>query len=445
MDARAFAEKLFASGRTLGYTDMEVYLSSRNQFSVGIFKREIDSYTLAESRGLSFRGAIHGKMGYSYTENLAEDSIDFLLKDAAENARIIDSEDVEEIFAGSPEYTQLSIFAPGLETLQAADKITWAKSTEDIALGLDPRVFSVQVNLGTGQEETLIINTRGLDVSSRSNFAVGTVTSVVKEGQDTKNSYSYVASRDFGKFDAKKIAEEAVLESLSLLGAEPVASGTYPVVLRRDVAATFLATFASSFSAESVQKGLSLLKGKLESDIASPLVTITDDPHIDDCPASAPFDAEGVATYKKNVVEAGRLKTYLHNSKTARKDGVVSTGNGYKASYNSPVSVAPSNFYIAPGTKSFDELLAETGEGLLIIALQGTHAGANAVSGDFSLSAYGYLIENGKIARPVNQITVAGNFFSLLCDVQSVGNDLKFGFGTGAPSLRIGSLAVAGK
>ena len=107
---------------------------------------------------------------------------------------------------------------------------------------------------------------------------------------------------------------------------------------------------------------------------------------------------------------------------------------------------APSNLYISIGDKTYDELVSEMGRGLVIISVQGTHSGANPVSGDFSLSAYGYLMENGKVVRPVDQITIAGNFFAMLSDVVAVGNDIDFGTGTiGSPSLSIGALAVAGK
>lgn len=446
MEIKAFTEKLFTMGREAGYTDMEVYVASKNQFAVRIFKSEIDSYNLAESRGLSFRGIINEKMGYSYTEHLGEESIEFLLKDAAENANIISSGDVEAIFSGSPSYASLNTYSQELEALEPSAKIAWAKNLEEKACALDERIFSVQVQLGNSLDETLISNTRGLDVAQKGNYAMGFVSVVVKDGKDTKNSYSYVASRDFSTFDAEKLARKTVEESLSLLGAEPVDSGEYSVVLRHDVAATFLSTFASSFSAEAVQKGLSLLKDRVGEIIVSPLITITDDPFLADRPWSSTFDAEGVATKQKHVIESGKLLTFLHNSKTARKEGLESTGNAFKASYNSPVSVSPTNFYIAAGDKTYDELLQELDNGLVIIALQGTHAGANPVSGDFSLSAYGYEVKGGKISRPVNQITIAGNFFKMLADVKSVGKDIEFGMSnTGAPSLLVSSLSVAGK
>jgi len=233
------------------------------------------------------------------------------------------------------------------------------------------------------------------------------------------------------------------------LGASTVASGEYRILLRRDVARDLLATFASVFSAESVQKGLSLLQGKLGQSIASPLVTLVDDPLLEDGAASAPFDGEGVASRRTQVVEAGQLKTYLHNLKTAKKDGVESTGNASRPSFKSPVGIAPTNLFIQPGQVPYGDLVQALGDGLIIINVQGTHSGANPVSGDFSLGAYGYLVEGGRIVRPVEQITIAGNFFKLLEKVEVVGSDLEFGSpgargNVGAPSLIIGGLAVAG-
>jgi PmbA protein len=174
-----------------------------------------------------------------------------------------------------------------------------------------------------------------------------------------------------------------------------------------------------------------------------------DDPLLENGAATAPFDGEGVAGRRKNVIEAGRLTTYLHNLKTARKDGVESTGNASRPSFKSPVGIAPTNFFIEPGQAGFADLIQALGDGLIIINVQGTHSGANPVSGDFSLGAYGYLVQGGRIVRPVEQITIAGNFFRLLENVEAVGSDLEFGNpgyrgNVGSPSLIISNLAIAG-
>ena len=209
-----------------------------------------------------------------------------------------------------------------------------------------------------------------------------------------------------------------------------------------------LATFSSVFL-EAVQKGLSLLGGKMGQQIASPLVNITDDPLLSNMGASRPFDGEGVAARTKKVVEQGQLTTFLHNLKTAKKDGIASTGNASRASFKSPVGISPTNFFIESGGTEYVDLVKKLGDGIIIIDVQGLHSGANPVSGDFSLGAYGYLVEKGQIVRAVEQITVAGNFFTLLESVEEIGADLEFGsLGQGghfgSPSLLIRELSIAG-
>ena len=147
----------------------------------------------------------------------------------------------------------------------------------------------------------------------------------------------------------------------------------------------------------------------------------------------------------KAVIENGVLKTLLHSRKTARKAGTQSTGNASRG-VGSPVRVAPTNFFFRPGEKNLDSLLADLGDGLLITELGGLHAGANPISGDFSLIAKGFRVKDGKQGEPVEQITVAGNFYELLKNVRAVGSDLEFKSGNiGSPSVDIGDIHVAGK
>ena len=162
------------------------------------------------------------------------------------------------------------------------------------------------------------------------------------------------------------------------------------------------------------------------------------------------FDAEGVATRKKNVIENGVFKTLLHNLKTADKAGVKTTGNAYKGSYKSKVSISPFAFYIKPSGKTLDDILNEVQNGVYITELNGMHAGANSVTGDFSLSASGFLVQDGKLAKPIKEITVAGNFFSMLKQIESVGSDFRFSMPGGssqfgAPCVCVGTMAISGK
>lgn len=450
MDIKTLVEKIFQKGKTQGLGDMEVYYSAGSSLSLKVFQKELDGYSLSQSEGLSLRGVYNGKMGYSYTEKVDESSIDLLVKNVIENAIVIDSDDEEVIYEGSKEYKQVDTFNPALDNVSEIDKINFVKQLEEEAFNMDKRISSVETCVyGDGYGETVMSNTKGLYLHDKSNIAYTYVVVVAKDGNDIKTGMAYRTGNDFSKFNAKEIAEEAVKEAISLLGAKSVKSGDYPVVIRNNAAADLLEAFSGIFSAESVQKDLSLLKGKLNEQIGSDKFTLVDDPFMEDGLASKSFDGEGVACKYKKVVDKGNLKTYFHNLKTAKKDNIETTGNASKGSYKSSIGIAPSNFYVEKGDKSLDEIISAMDKGIMITELQGLHSGLNSISGDFSLAALGYEIKGGKITGPVEQITVAGNYFELLKNIEEVGSDLKFGLPgesyIGSPSLKIKKLSIAGE
>ena len=450
MEIRDFQTKLLARGQEAGFADMEVYYQADRELSVKVFKGEIDAYTIEEKAGLSFRGVFGGKMGYSFTEKLDEDSIGLLLKEARENAEIIESDDREELFGGSERYAEFP-FSDAVANTSPDTMIEAARTMERVALEADPRVDLVNSCMVVKSvNEVSIFNTKGLDCNFKRASAVCYVSVVAKEAGDITSGVEYSFTLDeFAPNRVEAIARSAAEQALAKLGGQTIESNDYPVILRNNVAADLLRTYSSIFSGEAAAKGLSLLQGRLGQQVTGANITIVDDPGYANGPGSTPFDAEGVAAERHEVIKAGELLTFLHNSKSAAMAGVETTGNAVKGSYRSPVSIAPTNLYIEPGDTSLEELIAGTERGILIVELQGMHAGTNTVSGDFSLFCIGHLIENGKVVRPVNQITVSGNFLKMLGDVESLGNDLRFsGFGRGAsgsPSLKVKSLAIAGK
>ncbi len=450
MAVREFKNRLFTAGAKAGLDEMEIYVSRSQVFNLRVFQTEIDDYSISDVAGIGFRALFKGKVGYAYAETMDDASIDLLVSAAKDNAQVIDSEDEIIFYGGSPGYPEVETFNAELAELAAAERIDFTKKLESVALKADPRVHMVNFAVtGTQDVEIYIANTKGLEQSFRRNGALAGVSAIVREGEQVKTGSKIAFTNDWAKLDGKKQAEEAVEEGLSLLNADTVRSGDYRILLRNDVARNLLSTFSGVFSAEAAQKGLSLLAGRLGGKIAVSELTLIDDPLMPHGAASAPFDAEGFASKTKNVIEEGKLVTFLHNLKTAKKDGVESTGNAARASFKSPVGISPTNFYIEPGEKGFAELVTTLGEGLIIISLQGLHSGANPVSGDFSLGAYGYLVENGEIVRAVDQITVAGNFFQVLESLEEIGSDLEFGIpgyagNPGSPSLLIKSMAVAG-
>ena len=444
-----FKEQLFAAGKKQGYSQMEVFEKKSHSFNLRVFEQEVDHYAINEEQGLGLRALIDGKMGYAFTEKMDEESLDILIKDVAENAEVIEKEE-EEIFTGQEEYRDLDPYNSELNQVKPEEKIKLVKELEKEALERDERVRAVNYCLYTDLEfEEKLVNTGGLNLSFKNNIAYCYISVIASDGNQTKTASRYFLTGDFDEFTPQSLAREAADEALGCLGASPVPSGEYRVIFRNDVAADLLSAFSGTLSAENVQKNLSLFRDKLGEEVASDTITLIDDPFLKKGFRVCPFDAEGASTYQKNVIENGVLKTFLHNQKTASRAGVSTTGNAYRGSHKSYIDIAPSNMYIKPGSYSRQELLSSTEHGLFITEVQGLHAGANSVSGDFSLSASGFLMENGDRKQPVEQITIAGNFLDMLKKITMVGEDLKMGLPgsshLGAPSIKVSSLSVAGE
>ncbi|WP_379134261.1 TldD/PmbA family protein [Paenibacillus sp. sgz500958] len=449
MNIGEFQQALFTKGYESGFTEMEIYYASGRSTSVSVRKGEIDTYTIVESGGLSFRGLIHGKMGYASTERMDQDSIAFLLKEAAGNAEAVETEDLEELFAGSSQYAELVPCSDSLIHTPAEKLIEASLSMEKAALESDPRIHMVRrSSASVSESEVLLANTKGLNCHRKNSYGSASLYMIAKENNNSEDSvtggwFDYSLS-NFDNVNPEAVAEKGVQEALSKLGATSLKSDAYPVILRNDAATQLLSSFTSIFSGEAVEQGFSRLKGKLGEQIAGTNVSLIDDPLMANTISARTFDAEGSATARHEVIKDGKLLTFLHNRKTARKAGVESTGNAAKNGYKGQIEVSHHNLYIAPGGSSLSEMIQGTEQGLMIVELQGLHSGTDATSGNFSLAAVGHYIEKGVIVRPVNQITISGNFFELLNEIECIGNDPRFIGSCTSPSLKLKSLSVSG-
>lgn len=447
MDRKIFIEKLFARAAEEGMTQCQASYSSGESFEVSVLKGEVLSYNVSDVANLSFRALVNGRMGSASTQALDDEAIEMLVASAKINAELVDSDDEEFMYDGSGEYAKVENYVPAIDEVSAADKIAFAREMEEKTLARDSRMDQLEdCAIFSESSEYAIVNTLGLNVSCRSNMLAGYVAPVARDGEKVSSGMKMFVSADGTMDGSDEAIDEAVKEAVDYLYADSVPSGEYPAIFRYDAMRTLLSTFAGVFSAENAQKGLSRLNGREGDRIASECVTIVDDPHMALSASSAPFDGEGVPTRYKEIIKSGVLETLMHNLKTAHKQGVASTGN---AAHGSADGISFSNLYVAPGEKSFDDMVSEMGDGLVICSLQGAHAGADAISGDFSLSARGYRVENGRIADAVKQITVAGNFYDILSAITSVGSDLKFGLPgnsrVGSPSVMVKKISVAGK
>ena len=448
MDFNGFKKLVIEECATLGIEEYELYYSAGESTSVDTFLHEINEFTSSQEGGLCFRCIVNGKMGYASTEELSAQQAKAVVARAVDNASVLESEEQVFLGQGGQEYEPLQLKQ---RAVAPTDKlISVALETQEKLYKAHPSVIDgCQVNTLTERSEIAIYNSKGLDLHYENALSGIVAVAVVSDGKEMSNDFQ-IKLGDLDDIDTDELTKKAAEEAVLKMGGEPAPTGNYPVVFSPGAMSSLLGVYSSIFSSESAQKGLSKLSGREGEAVAAACVTIVDDPFHKDNPMPMNFDAEGSPTHCKNVVEKGVFQTLLYNLKTAAVAGKKTTGNASKAGYDASVAVRPFTMYIAGGEMSEEEIFAEAGEGVYITDLSGLHAGANPISGDFSLQSAGFMIREGKKAEYVKSFTVAGNFYDLLKNVRCVASNMKLpramGVTTfGAPSVLVDGLSVAGK
>jgi len=445
MDFLTFKNIVIEKCRELGIAEYELYYQAAESTSVSVFQQEINEFTSSTEGGVCFRCIVGGKMGYASTEELSEVQAAAIVARAADNASVLEAEEPVFLGEGGKTYQTPDRKPYALPTTESL--ISTVLETQKKLYAADSAVIDGTQTQGIAERsETAIYNSKGLDLYSE-NTLCGLVTgAVVTNGQEMTDSYE-VKLGDPASVDIDAMVRKTVDTALQKLGGDVAPTGQYPVIFSPEAMCNLLSVYASIFSSENAQKGLSKLNGKEGEVIAADIVTLVDDPFHPQVPMVRTFDAEGSPAYTKNIIEKGKLNTLLYNLKTAAVAGKETTGNASKAGYDAPVGIRPFCLYVAPGEMSEEELLAKAGNGVYITSLGGLHAGANAVTGDFSLQSSGFMIEGGKKTTAVKSFTVAGNFYSLLQNITAIANNLEMpGMGSyGSPSIRVDGLSIAGK
>ncbi len=448
--AEEFMSKLIAEAAKYGFEECEAFYADDITMSVEILEGQVSSYEQSTSQGVSFRGFKNGQMGYCSTSLFTDDAVKFMLESASENCDVLNDEDREFIYCDENNkelyFSQLS---------DAYDKNTYYRfkelglELEKEILALDPRIKAVDyLSIDCARGPILIMNSKGLH-SYRDTDGVSIYAGCRAEDSDgsIKSGGHYWVGNDIDKFDMEGFLKKLSGNILGKMGARSCASGSYSTVFTNEAFMQFMSAFIGNTFATAMQKGLSLLADREGEKIASECFTLKDVPMFETALNKIPFDDEGVLTTEKAIIDHGVFATALYNLKSANKAGRASTGNGFKS--GSHIGVSPTNLLVVPGEKSFDELCAQAGEGIIITDLSGLHAGVNAISGDFSLLCEGYLIENGKKGRPVEQITAAGNFYEIIKNIIEVGSDIiNIPAGQGeffTPSVLVNGVNISGE
>lgn len=438
-------QKLIEKALSLGISEIEIYEKMSSETSLQIYDGKLDNFEIAQSGGISIRGLYKEKMGYCFLEEDSDDNIDLACQMLINNASMIESEDKEEIYPGDEKYPEIE--KSEHIDCETQEKIQLLVDLEKKLKEADPRIAQVMfTQMGTTEGYVSIANSKGLNIAKKDAYTVLAAGCLAIDGDDKKSAYEIEVIYDLKKFDTQAYIDKLIDKTVSQLNAGSVQTGSYNIILKNEVFASLLSALSSLFNGEAAYKGLTPLANKLEEKIFDEKVTIIDDPLMKDGYGSTSFDDEGVACFKKTVVDKGVLKTYLHSTKSAALLHTSTTGNGFKSSYASPISVHPTNFYLEPGRYSYEELIKEMKDGIIITELNGLHAGLNPITTDFSLQSSGYEVKDGKIIRPVNLFTTASNFLNMMKDVAGVGNDLKFNLsGVGAPSVYFRNVSISGE
>ena len=445
MEFNAFKQAVIARCAQKGIEEYELYYQTAESTSVSVFQHSINEFTGSIEGGVCFRCIVGGRMGYASTEALNEEQAASIVDRAADNAATLEADEPVFLAEGGLSYAPVTTEPYALPDTESL--IAKVLDTQEKLYAADPAVTDGTETQGICERsETFIYNSKGLDLHSRNTLSGLVVGSVVTDGKEMANSYE-VKLGQLASIDTDALAAKATAEAKQKLGGEVAPTGQYPVVFAPSAMCNLLGVFSAIFSGENAQKGLSKLGGKEGEQIAAPTVTLVDDPFFPGSTRQRSFDAEGMPTFTKNVIEGGIFKTLLHNMKTANLAGCRTTGNASKAGYDAPVAVRPFTMYLVPGEKSEEELIAPIGKGVYITSLGGLHAGANPITGDFSLQSSGFMIEEGKKTTFVKSFTVAGNFYGLLKDITDIASNLETpGMGAfGSPTVRVDGLSIAGK
>ena len=439
-----FLDRLISTAAESGIEASEAYYVEKESSSLMRSSGQVE-YKSNQTRGLGFRGMLNGRMGYASTEAFDDEAIRQLVKGVKESAELCENDDVQLLHQGGDQVPQIDLYNPALDQVSPEAKQEAASRLDDLASHMDEHIENGYYGVETGKVTIRIKNSLGMDRSYTDNICALFCQPNARDGAFVSSGGYMQMERDFAKLDVEKVAREGVKRAVDGLNAAPVPSGVYHIVLDPEAMTSLMGVFATVFSGETEQKGLSLLSGKIGQTVAADCVTLIDDPLMPGCFDSRPFDAEGVASRRNVLLEKGVFQGFLHNLKTAKKAGVESTGNASKAGFSGAVRVSPSNLYFEKGNISLEDMLKNVGDGIVINDVSGLHAGANPVSGDFSLLAKGYTLKDGKRDKPVERITVAGNFYELLKNIRCFADDLTFPGGSiGSASVDVGEMTVSG-
>jgi len=424
---------------------VEAYVIRGTEMSIRVSAGEVEQLSSATSAGVGMRVVRDGRVGFAWAGSLDRDIVAETLLEARDNASF--STPDEHAGLAEPDgvaAVELDLWHDDVATTPTADKVAFAAEVERRVLA-DGRIRGLRfAEYEDGRTEVAIATSTGIAATRRSTYAYLACFAMAGDGDGTTTGSGSSFGRSVADLDVDRVVADAITQAARMQGAAKPRSATVTVVLDPVVASSVLALVASLSNGEAVLKGRSLFGGRLGEAVASPLLTLVEDPTDPAASGASGCDAEGLASRRTPLIEAGVLRSFLYDTRWGRAAELPSTASASRSFKGTPGisarAVAP-----MPGKLSHEEILAAVGEGLYVQDVSGLHSGVDRVSGDFSVGCKGLMIRGGTLAEPVKECTIASTLLRMLQGIVHVGADLEWGPGSCARvTLAIEGLSLGG-
>ncbi len=432
-------EKAVRAGLDLGADQVEVYTSNTRSFSIEVENNAIKSADERRDIGIGVRSVVGKKIGFAYVTSAEATDVDDCVARSVRIARAaIDDPDFQSLPSLTSTYPTVDgLFDNAVDVFsseEAADMIIRVvDSSKEVLQKVD---YAIAAGIQTSTSKSAIVNSLGIAASGRKTLISIYSYPIIKEGEDQTASYDYQVSRSLSEIDPEHVGQSAAELTMQFLNPRVVEGGDMPVIFAPLGASTVLGRgLGGAVNAEEVQYGRSYISDALGEEIASHLLEVTDNGILPGGIGSRSYDAEGVPSRTTPIISSGVLRSLLHSSYTANKDGVENTGNASRPSYSGLPSISTSNFMVAPGKGELTDLVSEIDRGILC---RNTADRPNMTTGELSAMVMeGFYIEKGEVQYPVKNTLIGINMKELLKRVFLVGKDIRTTFTMTTPSFAI--------
>ena len=440
------AGEVIKLARAAGATGAECTVSQGEEFDAQVRKSEVETVKESGSRGVGVRVLFGRNTGSSYTSDFSSEGLNAMVRQAVDLAKVT----TEDPFAGLPDpselgklTTDLGLFSPETATIEASRKIDLARAAEAAALGYDARITNSEgASFHSMSSRHAFANSLGFSGFYQTTSCSLSAVPVAQNGDRMERDYWFSTARRAGQLEAPEyIGRKAAERVIRRLGSRKIPTQKAPVIFEPRVARSLLGHIFEAVNGDAIYRRASFLLDRLGEQVAAKHITVIDDATIPGLFGSSPYDDEGVPSRRTVVIENGILRSYFLNSYTARKLGMKTTGNASRG-ITGNASIGHGNLYVEKGAITVEQLFKQAGSGLYVTELMGF--GVNAVTGDYSRGASGLWIENGEIAYPVSEVTIAGNLKEMLMNIEAVADDLEFRGSVACPTILIGGMTISG-